>query len=83
MHEYFGFPSVITCRDLKNKFKLRYGLDENIFDGSNESIAKLVKLFFNNGYKRFVLAVDAAVNVKLTIHKDGHVDGLLKETKID
>lgn len=84
LHKYFGFPSVRACRDLKNKFKLRYGIDENIFDGSYESISKLVRLFFNNDDKRCVLAVDAAaVNAKLTVHKDGSVDGLLSETKID
>lgn len=84
LHRYFGFPCPKTCRNLKNKFKDRFGLNENTLDGSLESIQKLIQLFWKSDDKRCVIAVDAAaVKAKISIHKDGVVDGLLEDLKID
>lgn len=57
---------------------------ENTLDGSLESIQKLIQLFWKSDDKRCVIAVDAAaIKAKITIHKDGVVDGLLEDLKIE
>lgn len=41
-------------------------------------------MFWNDKDKRCVVAVDAAaVNSKVTIHKDGRIEGLLTDLTID
>ncbi|KAK8899124.1 hypothetical protein M9Y10_001425 [Tritrichomonas musculus] len=84
LHKYFGFPTTKTCRNIRKSLKEKYQIDNKIFDGTKESIKKLVDLFWNDKDKRCVVAVDAAaVNSKVTIHKDGRIEGLLTDLTID
>lgn len=84
LHQYFGFPSSRTIRNFRNALKLKYEIDDQIFDGSIKSIKKFVKLFKDTSDNRCFIAVDfAAVNAKITIHKDGEVEGLMNKLTID
>ena len=83
LHRNFGFPSTRQIRSMKQKFKLKYGITDEILDGY-ESICKLNQLFWKSDDRRCVIAVDAAsVNAKISIDSNGHVDGLLEELTID
>lgn len=78
LHNLFGFPCTKTCRNIKSKYKQQHGIDETIFNGSNESIVKLLNLFWESDDTRCIISVDAAaVNAKLTVHKDGRIEGLM------
>ena len=84
LHDFFGFPCAKTIRNYRNKFKEEYGISKDLFDGSCESIIKLLNLFWNGEDNRCVISIDAAaVNAKLTIHKDGLVEGLMDEITIE
>lgn len=89
LHKFFGFPSVRSCQYYKEKLRLKYDTNQNIFDGSIESIQKLTDLFLidddeENDQKRYVIAVDAAaVDAKMVIHKNGDVEGLVDDIHID
>ncbi|KAK8887912.1 hypothetical protein M9Y10_038971 [Tritrichomonas musculus] len=84
LHKFFGFPTPRTCRNIKSKYRSKYGIGGDILNGSFESIKQLKELLWKSEDQRCVVAVDAAsVNTKLQIHKDGQVDGLLEELTID
>ena len=84
LHKYFGFPSTKTCRNLKKKYREKFGITDKILDGSFESITTLIDLFWKNDDRRCIIAVDAAsVNAKLLIHQDGKVEGLVEDCTID
>ena len=49
-----------------------------------KSIKKLTRFLWKNDDKRCVVAVDAAsVNAKMVLHKDGTVEGLMQDIKIE
>lgn len=84
LHTLFGFPCTRTCTNIKNRYKEMHGIDETIFDGSCESIIKLLNMFWDSEDRKCVISVDAAaVNAKLTVHKDGRIEGLLDELTIE
>lgn len=84
LHKYFGFPCMRTCRNIRDRIKAKYRIDENILNGSFESFQKLIKLFWKSTDQRCVVAVDAAaINSKITIHKDGKIEALLHDISID
>lgn len=41
LHRNFGFPSSRQIRSMKHKYKLKYGITDEILDGSYESICKM------------------------------------------
>lgn len=73
LHKYFGFPCMGTCRNKRDRIKAKYRINENILNGSFESIQKLIQLFWKS----------TAINSKITIHKDGQIEGLLRDISID
>ena len=85
LHKYFGFPAIRTCQNFRKKMKEQYEIDESTFDGSIESIQKLMVLFLGDiEDRRCVISVDAAaVDAKITIHKDGNVEGLMNKLQLE
>lgn len=73
LHKYFGFPCMGTCRNKRDRIKAKYRINENILNGSFESIQKLIQLFWKS----------TSINSKITIHKDGQIEGLLRDISID
>ncbi|KAK8853622.1 hypothetical protein M9Y10_017183 [Tritrichomonas musculus] len=85
LHKYFGFSCYKTWNNYKKKFKDQYGITDDIFNGSYLSINRLIKLFWKSEEdNKCIVAVDAAsVKAKMTLHKDGTVEGLMHDLKID
>lgn len=88
LQKFFVFPSIRTCLYYKQKLKIKYDINENLLDGSIESIQKLALLSLKDDEeeeeKRYVLAVNtAAIDAKILIHKNGDVEGLIGKYNID
>lgn len=82
LYQLFGFPSSRQCRNLKKKFREKYGIIDNILKGSYESLSQLFSLFWKSQDKRFIVEVDtASVNAQVLIKKNGDVEGLLEDMK--
>ena len=87
-HEKLGFPSYKTVRRWKKEEFQRIGFDKNLFDGSIENIQRLFKMFVCDNFQtkrtKIVLAIDAVgVKPNVIIHKDGRIEGLIEDLKID
>ncbi|KAK8836855.1 hypothetical protein M9Y10_037379 [Tritrichomonas musculus] len=66
LYQLFGYPSSRQCRNLKKKFREKYGIIDNILNGSYESLSQLFSLFWKSQDKRFIVAVDtASVNAQV------------------
>lgn len=78
----FGFPCFRTAQRYKEVIIKENGLTNDMFDGSDESIDKLIKLcwdFEDHSDNRCVLATDAAsVTASVVAHKNGLVTGLTR-----
>lgn len=80
--EMLVFP--VQIRTMKHKYKLKYGITDEILDGSYESICKMIYLFWKSDDKRCVVAFDAvSVNAKISINQNRQVEGLFEELTID
>ena len=78
LNQTFGFPCYRTCLRKKNQLKEKYEINPDLYNGSLESIRKIMNIFLADcDEKRVVIAIDAAaVTPMLSISKKGVIYGL-------
>ena len=81
--KYFGFPSFRTVQRYRSQCLCQKGISIDLLDGSFEHIKCLIQMFISSFNERMILAIDAAaVSPKITIHKNGFVEGFLSEIRL-